>query len=87
MSALPVTLLEFREWQRLGRFRTIREDCGIRGITIAEAFGLAPSTVYEWELGRVPVSSVNWAAYLRVIRGMMNHLEVAVSLQENLLPR
>jgi hypothetical protein len=87
---LPETLLEFREWQRLGRFRTIREDCGIRGVTMAAALGVHPATVYRWETGTdrrspfgPPADAEHWASYLRVIRGLMNHLEVPGGREEN----
>ena len=72
---VPVTLHEFREWQRQGRFRAIREGCGISGNTIALALGINHSAIYAWEAGRVPVSSVHWEKYMRVIKGLMNHLE------------
>jgi DNA-binding transcriptional regulator YiaG len=74
-----VTLLEFREWQRKGKLREIREDCGISGNTIALALGMNHSAVYTWEERSVPVSSVSWERYMRVMRGLMNHLEVPES--------
>jgi DNA-binding transcriptional regulator YiaG len=79
----PETLLEFREWQRLGRFRTLREDCGFRGVTVAAALGVHHATVYRWEEGAgqesphgPPKKMAHWQMYMRVIRGMINHMEV-----------
>ena len=73
---VPVTMLEFREWQRSGRLRQIREDCGISGEDIAIALGMNRTAVYAWETVNMPMSAITWAAYMRIIRGMMNHLEV-----------
>jgi hypothetical protein len=73
---VPTTILEFHEWQRLGRFRTIREDCGFRGRTISLALGINRSGVFEWELRWLPSTSILWERYMRVIRALMNHLEV-----------
>lgn len=53
-----------------------RRACGLTQGTIAEALGVTGSTVSGWERGRFGPGSDAGAAYLRVIAGLLRHLEV-----------
>jgi len=56
--------------------RDVRLDCGIRAATVAEALGVARSTVHKWETGALRPYGPAGVAYCRIIAGLMRHLAV-----------
>ena len=73
-----MTALEIREL--LGRVdaRQLREDAGIRIITVARAFGVSRHRVAVWETGRWQPRGEAGIRWVRLVAGLARHAEVHV---------
>ena len=66
----------------LGRVdaRLLREDAGIRQLTVAEALGVSSWHVYAWESGKCEPKCEAGYKWLRVIAGLERHAQVTAEL-------
>lgn len=72
-----MTVLETRAMLARVDARRLREDAGIRQMTVARALGVKSQQVYAWESGlREPKSDAGFR-WLRVIAGLERHAALA----------
>ena len=62
--------------------RKLRQDAGIRQLTVARALGVPPNTVYAWETGLYEPKCDAGRQWARFVCGLERHAEVAAELDE-----
>jgi len=62
--------------------RLLREDAGIRQVTVAGALGVPQSQVSAWESGRSEPRTEAGYRWARFVCGLERHAEVSAELRE-----
>jgi transcriptional regulator with XRE-family HTH domain len=71
-----VTNQEMRRLAHSEDLAAIRQECGITAARIAEALGVLPGVVYQYERGTRKPNGQLGARYMRIMVALRNHLEV-----------
>jgi transcriptional regulator with XRE-family HTH domain len=75
-----VTQVEIRAMLRRVDARRLREDAGIRQVTVARALGVPAPYICWWESGRAEPKCKAGYRWARVIAGLERHAEVTAEM-------
>ena len=81
-----MTLLEIRAMLARTDPRTLREEAGIRQVTVAAALGVPQSYIGDWERRKYQPCTGAGFAWARFIRGLETHSMVTVPEEGELVP-
>ena len=75
-----MTVLEMRAMLARVDARKLREDAGIRRVTVARALGVNLSAIYYWESGRREPMSAAGIRWARFTLGLERHAAVTPAM-------